>query len=64
MVLGPIVCQVGGARSPMEPELLLCHPTSEPVESHIHWFGSFGLYLVVDYPIGCSIVSFYGGGWL
>ena len=53
VVLGPVICQVGGARSPMKTKLFLCHSASKPVEPHIHWLGPFWLDLVVDYPIGC-----------
>ena len=63
-MLGPVICQVACAWSPVETKLFLCHPAPQPVKSHVHWLGSLWLHLVVDHSICCWIISLHTGGWL
>ena len=52
VVLCPIVCIIKFPRTPIESELFLAFSVSEPVESHVHGFGSLRLYFAVDHPFG------------
>ena len=48
------------SRFPVDVEVSLLRPISQPVEAHVHGFGSFLLDSVVDDSLGCAIVSFDG----
>ena len=63
MMLGPVVCPVGGARAPEESELALGLAASQPVESHVHGLCVLGLYIVVYDSTGCAVVG-WGSLWL
>ncbi len=64
MVLSPIVSIVGFTRPPIKFELVLAFSVSEPVETHIHGFGAFGLHLAINNGISHGIVGLDGSGWL
>ena len=57
MVFGPIIGFVCVPRPPINCELLLCFAVSQPVEPHVHCFGSFCLYFAVDDGVGHCIVG-------
>ncbi len=64
MVLGPVVCSVGGSSAPEKMELVLGFATSKPMESHIHGFCALGLYVVVHNSKGCTVVGLHESwGW-
>ena len=52
VVFCPIVSVVEFAGAPVDAELVLAFVISEPVESHVHGFGPFGLDLSVDDALG------------
>ena len=60
MMLGPVVCPVGGAQAPEESELALGLAASQPVESHVHGLCVLGLYIVVYDSTGCAVVGLHG----
>ncbi len=60
MVLGPVVCSVGGSWAPEKMELVLGFAASKPMELHIHGFCVLGLYVVVHGSEGCTVVSLHG----
>ncbi len=64
VVLGPVVSFVGMSRTPEESELVLGFPASEPMESHVHGFGAFGLNVVVHNAHGCCVVGLHRNGRL
>jgi hypothetical protein len=37
---------------------------TEPIETHVHSLGSFGLDVIVDNAKGCGVVGLYWRGWL
>ena len=64
VVFCPIVSKICFARMPKKFELLLAFPVAEPVETHVHGFGTFWLYLTVNDGIRHGIVSLDWGGRL
>jgi hypothetical protein len=50
VVLGPIVCSVGGSWVPEKTELVLGFAASKPMESHIHGFVHRGCMLLFTTP--------------
>ncbi len=44
----PVVGEVGGARTPVVFELVLCFAVMEPVELHVHCLGTTWLNVVGD----------------
>ena len=42
---------------------VVCMAT-EPMETHVHGLGSFGLDSFVDNTKGCGVFGLYQGGWL
>ena len=56
-----IVGIVRFSRSPVESELLLAFSVSEPMESHVHRFGSLGLDFLVDYFFCYRVVGLHRG---
>ncbi len=60
MVLGPVVCSVGGSWVPEKMELVLGFAASKPMELHIHGFCALGLYVVVYDSKGCTIIDLHG----
>ncbi len=60
VVLGPVVCSVGGSWAPEKTELVLGFAASKPMELHIHGFCELGLYVVVHDSEGCTVVSLHG----
>ena len=63
-MLGVVIGSVGIAWAPVVLELLDTFPILEPVETHIHRFCGFWLYLVVDYAISGGVVSLDWCLWL
>jgi hypothetical protein len=65
MMFCPVVGIVCGARAPIKSDLLLIDAAIlQPVETHIHGFGTFWLHLFVDDAFGGGIVNLNGGGRL
>ena len=64
MMLGGEVRQVVLSRFPIDMEVSLFSPVSQPVESHVHGFGSLLFDGVIDYPLGCTIIGLDRCGWL
>jgi len=60
MMLGPVVCSVGGAWAPEKSELALSFAFAQPVESHVHGFSVSWLNVVVHDSEGCGVVSLHG----
>ncbi len=60
VMLGLVVCPVGGSWVREKLELTLGLVASQPVESHVHGFFASGLYAVVYDSKGCAVVSLYG----
>ena len=56
MVLGVVVGTIGLAGFPVHSELALFHTISDPIESHVHCLGSFGLDCVVGDSFGGGVV--------
>ena len=61
VVLGPVVGVVVFAWSPVYTELLLTFPVAEPMEAHVHGFGSFWLDFAIDNCICHGIVGLQWG---
>ncbi len=57
MMLGPVICPVGGACVPEESELVLGLAAVQPVESHGHCLCVAGLYFLVDNSEGYAVVG-------
>jgi hypothetical protein len=53
----PVVGIVQLSGLPVNAELSLAFSIEQPVESHVHGFGLFGLYFAVDDPICHCIIS-------
>ena len=64
MMLCPIVSVIELAWTPVKAELLLCFSIAEPMESHIHCFGSFGCDFTIDDCVCHGIICLDGSGWL
>ena len=65
MMLRPVVGIVRGAGAPIKSELLLADAAiPQPMETHIHGFGTFWLHPFVDDAFGGGIVNLNGGGRL
>ena len=60
MMLGPVVCPIGGAGAPEKLELALGFAVAQPVESHVHGFSSSWLNVVVHDSKGCGVVGLHG----
>ena len=60
MMLGPVVCPVGGSWGPEKLELVLGLAASKPVESHVGGFCASGLYVVVYDSKGSAVVNLHG----
>ena len=60
MMLGPVVCPVGGAWAPEKTELALGFAVTQPVESHVHGFSASWLNVVVHDSEGCGVVGLHG----
>ncbi len=60
MMLGTVVCPVGGAGMPEETELTLGFAVMQPVKSHVHRFCASWLYVVVHDSKGCGVGSLHG----
>ncbi len=63
-MLGPVVSLVGGSRVPENSELILHFLASEPMESHVHGFGTSRLNVVVHNTKRCCVVGLHWAGWL
>ena len=64
VMLGWEVRQVVPSRLPIDMEMSLFGPVSEPVEAHVHGFGSLLFDSVIDDPLGYAVVSLDWGSWL
>ena len=65
MVFCPIVCKVQRTRVPEKSELFLVdRAVSQPVESHVHGFGSLRLNSGIDDRLGGRIICLHGRGGL
>ena len=62
VVLCEIIGFIGGAAFPMHSELALADSISNPIESHVHCFGSFGFNSVVGDAFGDCVVGL-NWGW-
>jgi hypothetical protein len=60
VVVGKIVCSL----SPMDEELALADSVADPVEAHIHGFGSSLFDCFVADSGGTGVVGLDGSGWL
>ncbi len=60
MVIGPVVCSVGGSWAPEKLELVLGFVASKPTESHICGFCASGRYVVVHDSKCCTVVGLHG----
>ena len=60
VVVGEIVCSL----SPVDEELALADSVADPVEAHIHGFGSSLLHCFVADAGGTGVVCLNGSGWL
>ena len=60
MMLGPVVCPVGGDGLPEKAELTLGFAVPQPVKSHVHGFCVSWLYVVVHDSEGCGVVGLHG----
>jgi hypothetical protein len=58
MMLCEIVPHIGVTWRPPNIELVLFYPVFDPVESHIHCFGAFLVYCVIDNAICGGVLSF------
>jgi hypothetical protein len=57
----PVVRVVLLAWAPIESELLLAFSIAEPVEGHVHCFGSFGLDFAIDMTASAIALSVWMG---
>jgi hypothetical protein len=57
MMLGEVVGLIGFARLPVDDELTLVNPVTDPVETHVHGFGSALFYRVVGYAFIAFVVG-------
>ncbi len=65
MMFHPVVGVVRGAGAPVKLKLFLVDAAiRQPMETHIHGFGTFWLDLFVDDAFGGGIVDLNGGGRL
>jgi len=64
MVLGKIICPVGGTWAPKDVELALLFAIAEPIEAHVHSLGAFLFDCAIGNPTGSVVVSLEWGGWL
>ena len=64
MVLCKVVHEVVFTFLPVDEELTLFDSIPDPVESHVHCFGSLLLDGVVGDAAGACVVCFDWGGWL
>ena len=64
MVLGPVVSMVESSRGPKDLELFLAHAVAEPVNAHVHSFGTALLHGVVKDAFGGAVVSLERRWWL
>ena len=65
MMFCPVFGVVCGAGMPVKSKLFLVDAAiSQPMETHIHGFGTFWLYPFVDDAFGSGIVDLNGGGRL
>ena len=62
VVLGVIVGLVRATGFPVYAELALLHSIANPVESHVHGFGSLGFDCVVGDSFSCGVVCLDWGG--
>jgi len=60
MMLGSVVCSVGGAWAPEKSELALSFAVVQPVESHVHGFSASWLNVVVHVSKGSGVVGLHG----
>ena len=49
---------------PVDVELSLLGSVSQPVEPHVHGFGSLLFDSVIDYSLGCTVISLDRCSWL
>ena len=61
VVFSPVICIIEFSRSPVNPELVLAFPISEPMETHIHGFGAFRLDLTVAHCLCHRVVRLKWG---
>ena len=59
-VLGPIISSVARSASPVDAELFLRRPVSQPMETHVHCFGAFGLDIIGHDSLRCRVVRLHG----
>jgi hypothetical protein len=64
MVLGPVIASIVGAWAPVDAELFLGFVVAEPVVTHVHGLGGFGLDFVGYNPICRGVVGLDWCGWL
>jgi len=64
MMLGEVVRKIGDPALPVNLELALRHPVTDPVETHVDGLGAALLDSVACDATGAFIVGDEGGGWL
>jgi len=64
VVLGKIICPIGGTWAPKDVELALLLAVTEPIEVHVHSLGMLLLDSAIGNPAGVVVVGLEWGGWL
>jgi len=64
MLLGDVVRKIGDPALPVDLELALHHPVTDPVETHVDGLGAALLDSVARDAPGAFIVGDEEGGWL
>ena len=64
VVFRVVVCKILGALAPMDEEMALADAVSDPIEAHVHGFGSSLFDGVVADAGGAGVVGLDGSGWL
>jgi hypothetical protein len=63
-VFGERIRKISATRTVIHQKLLLPDTITNPVETHVHSFGTFLLDGVVGETFGSGVVHLHGGGWL
>jgi hypothetical protein len=64
VVLGEVIGQVVGPAAPMDNNLVLAYPVTDPVKAHVDGFGAALLDSAIGDAISAGVISLHGGGWL
>ena len=64
VVFWDIVSNIICTWSPVNHELVLINPVSDPVESHIHFFATLLFHCAFKESNGCFIIKFHRSRWL